>query len=118
MEESRIVNIENIFMANLTNIANIDPKELIIRINNVYTLSKKVPMYSHITYAFIDLYYTQFKKSNCYISYKCKIFLDELVRNVRLVNKYAKLVEIMVDDPSEYRIIVNHSVSHLNQNIF
>lgn len=117
MDESRLSNIENIFMVNLTNIANIDHTELIIRINNVYSLSKKVQMYTHITYAFIDLYYTQLKKYNCYISYKTKICLDELIKNVRRVNKYSKLVEIMVDDPSEYRIIVNPSVSHLNPDI-
>jgi hypothetical protein len=117
MEDSRLANIENIFMINLSNITNIDYQELIIRINNVFSLSKKVPNYSHITYAFIDLYYTQLKKYNCYISYRTKICLDELIKNVRIVNKYSKLVEIMVDDPSEYRIIVNPSVSHLNPDI-
>ena len=41
MEESRLANIENIFMINLSNIANIEHQELIIRINNVFSLSKK-----------------------------------------------------------------------------
>ncbi len=117
MEDSKIANIENIFMFNLTNIENIEPKELITRIDNVYTLCKKMPIYSHITYAFLDLYYTQLKKKTCYITHKSKIFLDEIIRNVRLVNRYSKLVEIMVEDPSEYRIIINDSVSHLNPNI-
>lgn len=97
MDESKIINIENIFMINLVNISLIDNTDLGNRIKNVFSLSEKIPSYSHIAYAFIDLYYAQLKKNNCIMSEKTKQILDDLIRKVRPVNKYSKLVEIMVD---------------------
>jgi hypothetical protein len=99
MNDTNLINIENIFMMNLENISLIEPTELGNRIKNVYSLCVKIPSYySHIAYAFVDLYYTQLKKYNCIMSEKTKQTLDDLIRQVRLVNKYSKLVEIMIDN--------------------
>ena len=110
MDEHRIINIENIFMMNLENISAIDGTELGNRIKNVYSICIKIPSYSHISYAFIDLYYTQLKKCNCIIKANTKKILDDLIAKVRAVNKYSKLVKIMVDDPSEYRVIIDNNI--------
>lgn len=98
MDETRLINIEKIFMMNLENISLIDPIELGDRIKNVYSVCVKTPLYTHISYAFIDLYYTQLKKYNCAMTENTKQILDALILKVRKVNKYSKLVEIMIDN--------------------
>lgn len=106
-EVSRMSNIENAFMYNLTNISTIGYTDLINKIKNIYILIKSIPLYSHIIYAYLDLYYTQLKKTDCFITSKTIQSFDDLIKKVRIVNKYSKLVEIMVDNPFEYRFMIN-----------
>jgi hypothetical protein len=94
-DDIRAYNIEQTFILSLKKVNKFSIEELIIRIKNIYLLCKQINDYSHISYAFLDLYYSQLKLLNHNIIDTIKIPMDRLITIVREKNVYSKIVGIL-----------------------
>jgi hypothetical protein len=93
--------VERAFIRGLENVKKLEYEEIVSRLQKVIKLCKEVTNIKSILFAFYDLYFTQLIILQAPFSNKQLEQFNIIKKKVREVNRYAKLVEIFNENPTE-----------------